>query len=107
MTRFGPIVVFSTLFVIAYTLCFFFNVALFKYYPMVGEFHVSAQGRAAGPPISWYGWVAIAALAGLAGAGIARIMPARVVDRIPPAIAWIVPAIILLVVLVYEKRWFV
>jgi hypothetical protein len=107
MRRPGAIVVFSVVFVIAYTLCFYFNVALFKYYPMVREFHVASQGRAAGPPISWYGWLAVSALVALFGYGVALVVPARLTGRIPSSVAWIIPAIVLVAVLVYEKRWFV
>jgi MFS family permease len=100
----GRLVVFSMLFIVVYTLCFYFSVALFKYYPMVREFHVNSQGRAAGPPISWYGWIAVATL--VSGA-VALIVPGRLADRIPPVVSWAVPLAVLVTVLIYEKRWFV
>jgi hypothetical protein len=99
----AKLIVFSMLFIVVYTLCFFFNVALFKYYPMVREFHVDSQGKAAGPPISWYGWLAVAAL--VSGA-VALAVPGRLASRIPPAVSWVVPLVVLVTVLVYEKRWF-
>lgn len=104
MTSYGKLLVFSMLFAVVYTLCFYFNIALFKYYPMVGEFHVTAQGRQAGPPISWYGWMAVAFLV---SAPVALVLPAKLVDRIPPSVAWVLPTLILVTVLVYEKRWFI
>lgn len=105
MKSHGRVIVFSMLFVVAYTLCFYFNIALFKYYPMLREFHVTSQTqRSAGPPISWYGWIAVAALA---SGAVALIIPPRWTNRIPPAASWIVAAIVLIAVLIYEKRWFV
>ncbi len=97
-------VIFSLLFVLTYTVCFYLNIALFKYYPLVREFHVTAQPESAGPPISWYGWLAVAFLV---SAPIAVLIPRSLGNKIPATVAWLVPAIVLLAVLVYEKRWFV
>ena len=96
--------VFSLLFVLTYTVCFYFNIALFKYYPLVGEFHVNAQPATSGPPISWYGWLGVALLV---AAPIAFLVPRGLGGKISPTLAWLIPAIVLLAVLVYEKRWFV
>ena len=104
MRGYGSAVIFSALFSIVYTLCFYFNVALFKFYPLVGEFHIESQPKNAGPPISWYGWLAVALLVSLP---VALIVPKSVSAKISPTIAWLVPALVLIAVLVYEKRWFV
>ena len=104
MKTYSVAVIFSLLFVIVYTVCFYENIALFKYYPLVGEFHINSQPKTAGPPISWYGWLAVAALV---SAPIAFLVPRRWGERISPTLAWLVPALVLVAVLVYEKRWFV
>ena len=104
MRNYSSAVIFSLLFSVVYTLCFYFNVALFKYYPLVGEFHIDSQPKTAGPPISWYGWLAVAALVSLP---IALIVPKAWGQRISPTAAWLIPALVLVAVLIYEKRWFV
>jgi hypothetical protein len=44
--------IFSMVFGVAYTVCFYFNYALFRYYPQVGEFHLGGeQPASSGPPI--------------------------------------------------------
>jgi hypothetical protein len=97
-------VIFSMLFGVVYALCFYFNWPLFAYYPQVNEFHFSGQLlETSGPPILWYGWMATAALA----SGVAAvIVPRGVAARVSPTIAWIVPAATIVVILIYEKRWF-
>lgn len=104
MKTYSAPVIFSLLFIIIYTVCFYFNIALFKYYPLVGEIHINSQPKTAGPPISWYGWLAVAALV---SAPVAFAVPRRWGLRISPTLAWLVPALVLAAVLVYEKRWFV
>jgi hypothetical protein len=103
MNNYGRFALFSVIFTVSYTLCFYFNIALFKYYPLVAQFHLDAQPKTSGPPISWYGWLAVAALASVP---VALIVPPAWGNRIPPTVAWLVPAIVLVAVLVYEKRWF-
>jgi hypothetical protein len=64
----------------------------------VAEFHIVSQPKNSGPPISWYGWLAVAAIVSLP---IALAVPRKWGDRISPTAAWLVA------VLIYEKRWFV
>jgi len=103
MTGHGRFSIFSIVFGIAYTLAFFFNVAAFKYYPLVHEFHIAGQPKTAGPPISWYGWIAVALLVSIP---VALAVPRRMADRISPTWAGVIPAALVLIVLIYEKRWF-
>jgi MFS family permease len=100
----GRFAIFSMVFGVAYTLAFYFSWALFKYYPLVHRFHIEDQGKDAGPPISWYGWLATALAVALP---IALIIPGKWSDRLSPAWAWVVPGLLIVLVLVYEKRWFV
>ncbi len=104
MTNYSRYAIFAIIFTIAYTIYFYFNIALFKYYPLVAEFHINSQPKNAGPPISWYGWVALAALVALP---TALIVPRSWGNRIPPTLAWLVRTLVLVAVLIYEKRWFV
>ena len=96
-------IIFSMTFVVVYALCFYFNWALFAYYPQVNEANFSSQIEANGPPILWYGWLLTAALA---SAAVAAIVPRGVVARIWHGWAWLVPAAVVVAILIYEKRWF-
>ena len=98
--------VFSIVFGAAYGVCFYFNYALFRYYPQVGEFHLflGQQPPESGPPIFWYGWMATAALV---SALIAVAVPRRWAARMWDGWVWLIPAATILVILFYEKRWFI
>ena len=96
--------IFSIVFGIAYGLCFYFNYALFRYYPQTGAFHFADQPpESSGPPIFWYGWMATAALV---SALVAVAVPRRWAARMWHGWAWVIPAAVIAVVLFYEKRWF-
>lgn len=103
MSGHGRFAIFSIAFGIVYTLAFFFNAALFRYYPLIGQFHLGDQPKQAGPPISWYGWLATALVVSLP---IALAVPRRLADRISPTWAGLIPAALIVLVLIYEKRWF-
>jgi hypothetical protein len=103
VTGHGRFAIFSIAFSVVYTLAFFFSLALFKYYPLVHQFHIDDQPKTAGPPISWYGWIATALLVSLP---LSLIVPRRWADRLSPTWAGLVPAALVVIVLIYEKRWF-
>jgi hypothetical protein len=98
--------IFSIVFGIAYGTCFYFNYALFRYYPQVGEFRwfLGEPAQGSGPPIFWYGWIATAALV---SALVALAVPRRWAGRLWHGWSWILPAAVILVILFYEKRWFI
>jgi hypothetical protein len=96
--------VFSTVFGVTYLVCFLYDVALFRYYPQVTEFHLGEQPASLGPPILWYGWVGMSAMVSLV---IAMLLPSRIAARIPSVACWIVTGVVVLVMLVLERRWFV
>jgi hypothetical protein len=98
--------VFSMVFGIAYGLCFYFNYPLFRYYPQAGEFHLllGDEPQSSGPGIFWYGWMATAALV---SAIVAVVVPRRWTVRMWHGWSWLVPAVVILIILYYEKRWFV
>jgi hypothetical protein len=100
----GASLIFSMLFAVAYTLCFYFNWPLFAYYPQVNEFHLStALQSQLGPPILWYGWLATAALVSVSPA---IVIPRALSARLWPGLAWAVPGAMVVAILIYEKRWF-
>jgi hypothetical protein len=103
MTGHGKFSIFSILFGIVYTLAFYFGIAAFKYYPLVHQFHIVDQPKTVGPPISWYGWIVTALLV---SAPIALLVPRRWADRLSPTWAGLIPAALIFLVLIYEKRWF-
>lgn len=73
---------FSLAFGIAYGLSVLFRYPLFRYNPLLNR--VSFTGpvdRSHGPSMSWFGWIAMAALAAFL---ITALVPKRIGDRIAP-----------------------
>lgn len=96
--------IFSILFGVIYTAAFYENWNVFRYYPALRQFSLQAlPAKVAGPPINWYAWIAIATVA---SAVIALIVPRRWAERLPPGVSWVIPALLLVVVFIYEKHWF-
>ena len=95
--------IFSIVFGVFYLPAFYFDLALFRYYPEVREFHWMRTDNI-GPVILWYGWIATAALA---SAAIAFIVPRKMAEHLWPGWVWILPTVSVLVTLIYERRWFV
>jgi hypothetical protein len=95
--------VFSIVFGILYLVSFYYDLALFRYYPEVSEFHLLRNDRL-GVVILWYGWIATSALA---SACIAFAVPRTIADRVTPSLAWILPTAAVIGMLIYERRWFV
>jgi hypothetical protein len=95
--------IFSIMFGVFYVAAFYSDLALFRYYPAVREFHwMRTDGI--GVVILWYGWIATAAFA---SAAIAFAVPRKMAERLWPGWAWIVPTAVVVVTLIYERRWFV
>ena len=95
--------IFSMLFGIVYLTCFYMDWAPFRYYPDHRTFHIKVTPQD-GLAILWYGWVTAAALV---SAAIAMLVPRRLAERLGPGWAWAVPLVIVVLLLVYERRWFV
>lgn len=95
--------VFSVTAGVAYTLAYYFDWSLFRYYIMENRFHLTEQPDTAGPPILWYGWLATAVLAGIVAAAI---VPPRLAARLPADLLWLMPVVLMVAALMYEKRWF-
>jgi hypothetical protein len=95
--------IFSILFGIFYVVAFYYDLALFRYYPEVSQFHwLRTDGL--GVVILWYGWIATSALA---SAAISFAVPAGMAERFWPGWAWIIPTAVVVGTLIYERRWFV
>jgi len=112
MSRYAQFKVFSILFGVVYTLCFYLQGAYplspwwapFRYYPAIAEWHVERQPpETAGPAILWYAWLAEAFVF---SALVSVVVPRRLADRISAGSVWIIPAALIVVILVYERRWF-
>lgn len=97
------LLVFSLTASTGYTLAYYFNWPLLIYYPVVNELHLVRQGRADGLPIFYYGWLATAVVI---GAVAACLTPRRWAQRLPFDLSWIVPVVMIVAALTYEKRWF-
>ena len=95
--------IFSILFGVIYVVAFYYDLALFRYYPEVAEFHF-LRTDGLGSVILWYGWMATAALA---SAAIAFAVPKNLADRLSPGWVWIIPTAVVIGMLIYERRWFV
>ena len=95
--------IFSIVFGVIYLPAFYFDVALFRYYPEVREFHWMRTDNL-GPVILWYGWIATTALA---SAAVAFAVPRQMAERLRPGWLWIIPTAVVVVMLIYERRWFV
>jgi hypothetical protein len=100
MTQYARFKVFSILYGTSYTASFLYSEACqcawFRYYPVLGEFSRHPLPLAeAGLPINWYSWLLIGFLVSLAGA-----------ERVPHGWVWGVAFATLVVIAVYERRWF-
>lgn len=94
--------IFSMLFGIVYLTCFYMDWAPFRYYPDRRSFHIQVTPQD-GPAILWYGWVTAAAVV---SAAIALLVPRQLAERLGPVWAWAVPLVIVVLLLIYERRWF-
>lgn len=102
--RFFSARVFTLVCGIGYAIAVYVNYPLFRYYPLVERFSFSdLKDATLGPAMSWYGWMGIAAIPALVAAAL---VPKRIGDRIPNAVFWILPLIMLIAGWVREREWF-
>jgi hypothetical protein len=87
---------------LAYVLAYSQDVTLFYYYPMVGEWHWSAQAQDLGPRITYYGWKSIGVLAG----ACSLVLPARWTHGLSPHVLWTGAMAIVAIVCMHEMHWF-
>ncbi len=107
-SRFGCFaLVFGVCFAILYVICDMAALPLFTYHPGTDRIDAGfVRPRPdEGPAMYWYGWIASSALgAGLLGA-LAAALPQTLRDKIPLALAWVVP-VVLLPVLLYSLKFY-
>ena len=108
MNRYASFNVFSIVYGIAYMGLFFYSEmyrqALFRYYPVTGQFSLDVlPAETAGPPILWYSWLAGALVVSLVAAAV---VPRRLAEKLPSSAVWLVGLVLILAIIVYERRWF-
>ena len=104
MSENPALLVFSTLFGVVYTVCFYNNWALFRFYPAYAQFSFAPLGREAGPAILWYGWLAWALII---SAITALIVPRALAAKIAPSLVWGIGVFMLVVITVLLRAWFI
>jgi hypothetical protein len=99
--------VFAIVFPVCYVVCDMARLPLFTYHPGTGLFDWGwvRPRRDEGPAMYWYGWLATSGLASAALGGLVSALPQRLSGKIPMALAWIVP-LLLVPVLLYSLKYY-
>jgi hypothetical protein len=89
---------------IVYVLAYNFGWQAFRYYPLLNRVSLDAlPAKSSGPAMMYYGWMGTALIAGVVAAAI---VPPKYAAKLPAALAWVVPLLLVAFTLVYEKHWF-
>lgn len=103
-SRFFSARVFTLVFGLGHAVAVYGNYPLFRYYPLPGRFSLhDLADRSLGPTMSYYGWIASAAVVAVV---LTAVIPKRIGDRIPAAVFWILPIIMLAAAWYREREWF-
>ena len=99
--------VFGICFAILYVVCDMAALPLFTYHPGTDRIDLGyASARLdEGPAMYWYGWLASSALGATILGGLTALLPEKSRDKIPLALAWVVP-VVLLPVLIYSLMFY-
>ncbi|HEX4506044.1 MAG TPA: hypothetical protein VH722_09965 [Alphaproteobacteria bacterium] len=104
MTMHARFAVFSLVATVVYVLAYNFGWQAFAYYPLLNRISLDKlPAKEAGPAMMYYGWMTTALIAGLV---VAAIVPNKIAAKLPAAVAWVVPLLLVAFTLVYEKHWF-
>ena len=106
--RFGTFaLMFGISFSILYVVCDMAALPMFTYHPGTGRIDPGfARARPdEGPAMYWYGWMATSALGASMFGLLAVMLPEKIRGKIPLALSWIVP-ILLLPVLIYSLKFY-
>jgi hypothetical protein len=107
-SRYGAFaLVFGISFGILYTVCDMAALPLFTYHPGTDriDFGFVRARPDEGPAMYWYGWIAMSGLGACVLGGLAALLPEKIRDAIPAALAWIVP-VVLLPLLIYSLKFY-
>jgi len=107
-SRFGTFaLVFGIGFAILYVVCDMAALPMFTYHPGTDRIDpgFAPPRRDEGPAMYWYGWIATSALGAFILGGLAALLPDKIRSKIPLALAWIVP-VILLPFLIYSLKFY-
>ena len=107
-SRFGTFaLVFGISFAILYVVCDMAALPMFTYHPGTDRIDpgFTPPRRDEGPAMYWYGWIANSALGACIFGFLAALLPEKIRSKIPLALAWIVP-VVLLPVLIYSLKFY-
>ena len=99
--------VFGISFAILYVVCDMAALPLFTYHPGTDriDFGYTPARRDEGPAMYWYGWIATSTLGASIVGLAAALLPEKISSKIPLALAWIVP-LVLLPILIYSLKFY-
>ena len=104
MTAHSRYAVFTLVATVVYVLAYNFGWQAFRFYPALNRVSLDPlPAKESGPTMMYYGWIATALIAGLV---VALIVPPKYAAKLPAAVAWVVPLLLVAFTLVYEKHWF-
>ena len=107
-SRFGSFaLVFGISFAVLYVVCDMAALPLFTYHPGTDRIDpgFAPARRDEGPAMYWYGWIATSALGASLLGLLAALLPEKMRGKIPFALAWIVP-LVLLPALIYSLKFY-
>ena len=108
ISRFGTFaLVFGIGFAILYVVCDMAALPMFTYHPGTARIDpgFAPPRRDEGPAMYWYGWIATSALGASILGGLAALLPEKFRSKIPLALAWVVP-VVLLPFLIYSLKFY-
>ncbi len=99
--------VFGISFAILYVVCDMAALPLFTYHPGTDRIDLgyAPARRDEGPAMYWYGWLASSSLGAAILSVLAALLPDKIRGKIPLALAWVVP-VVLLPVLIYSLMFY-
>ena len=107
-SRFGAFaLVFGICFAVFYVLCDMAALPMFTYHPGTDRIDpgFAPPRRDEGPAMYWYGWIANSALGAFILGLLAAALPEKIRSKIPLALAWVVP-VVLLPMLIYSLKFY-
>jgi hypothetical protein len=105
MTKQSALTVFALVGAITYMLAVTFNWPAFAYYPLLNHFSLdrALPAKTSGPSMLYYGWIVTAAAAALV---LALLVPRAIGRKLPVALGWIVPLVLIVYTFIYDRNWF-